>query len=298
MGDFSLLTIVMYTTFVLHLTMLSLCYKETEEHGEFILLGVVRLFLFGLTLAAARVSEANSALLSLLQHHALMAISVLITNYCYRRWMVPGRRWKGAVLLSLYGIVWVGMFFDHNPQGPFHLLSQGIIGFANINCGYLFFRYSYGNPFLTSLMERLLRRLLAGILLLFPLALLFDPFYRDIQFLRSFYTFEFPVRIFFNLWLNIMTAYMAFRTMVSMPHIGKNAQPLRRLVHLGMTPRESDVLPLLLSGKSNGEIAQELDIAVSTVKTHVRNIYKKVGVTTRHELISYAVKGGELPPKA
>lgn len=51
-----------------------------------------------------------------------------------------------------------------------------------------------------------------------------------------------------------------------------------------LTPREADVLELLQAGSSNGEIAHELKISTETVKTHARNIYRKLGVKTRREL--------------
>jgi NarL family two-component system response regulator LiaR len=51
-----------------------------------------------------------------------------------------------------------------------------------------------------------------------------------------------------------------------------------------LTPREAEVLELLQSGRSNGEIAQDLHVGVETVRTHARRIYRKLGVRTRREL--------------
>ena len=51
-----------------------------------------------------------------------------------------------------------------------------------------------------------------------------------------------------------------------------------------LTGRESEVLGLLLEGKGNKSIAQELFVVEGTVKTHTHNIMKKVGVRTRDEL--------------
>jgi NarL family two-component system response regulator LiaR len=51
-----------------------------------------------------------------------------------------------------------------------------------------------------------------------------------------------------------------------------------------LTPREADVLELLQQGQSNAEIAIELSVGVETVRTHARNIYRKLGVKTRREL--------------
>jgi DNA-binding CsgD family transcriptional regulator len=57
-----------------------------------------------------------------------------------------------------------------------------------------------------------------------------------------------------------------------------------------LTAREQEVLQLILSGKSNREIAGALFIGESTVKTHARNIFSKYDVGSRAELISTLLK--------
>jgi DNA-binding NarL/FixJ family response regulator len=51
-----------------------------------------------------------------------------------------------------------------------------------------------------------------------------------------------------------------------------------------LTPREADVLEHLRTGASAAEIAHALHVSVETVRTHRRNIYRKLGVRTRREL--------------
>jgi two-component system, NarL family, nitrate/nitrite response regulator NarL len=51
----------------------------------------------------------------------------------------------------------------------------------------------------------------------------------------------------------------------------------------GLTPREGQVLTLLASGQSNKEIARALELQEITVKLHVRNIFRKLGVRNRVE---------------
>ncbi len=51
-----------------------------------------------------------------------------------------------------------------------------------------------------------------------------------------------------------------------------------------LTRREADVLPLLAQGRTNQQIALELHVGVETVRTHARNIYRKLGVSSRSEL--------------
>jgi DNA-binding NarL/FixJ family response regulator len=51
-----------------------------------------------------------------------------------------------------------------------------------------------------------------------------------------------------------------------------------------LTRREAEVLPLLQLGRSNAQIAVALQVGVETVRTHARNIYRKLGVSSRREL--------------
>ncbi len=57
-----------------------------------------------------------------------------------------------------------------------------------------------------------------------------------------------------------------------------------------LTPREYDVLMRALGGKTNKSIAADLMISENTVKTHLRNIFRKYEVSSRSELISIFIK--------
>ena len=57
-----------------------------------------------------------------------------------------------------------------------------------------------------------------------------------------------------------------------------------------LTPREIEVLGLLALGYMNPEIADQLVLSVRTVETHRANIQHKTGISTRAELIAYAIE--------
>lgn len=59
-----------------------------------------------------------------------------------------------------------------------------------------------------------------------------------------------------------------------------------------LTPRELDVLRLLARGKTNKELANELDMSVRTAESHRANIMAKVNVESLGELIRIAVRDG------
>jgi DNA-binding CsgD family transcriptional regulator len=54
-----------------------------------------------------------------------------------------------------------------------------------------------------------------------------------------------------------------------------------------LTKKEEEILEFIKTGKSNKEIASELFIELSTVKTHINKIYSKLGIKNRKEAKSY-----------
>lgn len=59
-----------------------------------------------------------------------------------------------------------------------------------------------------------------------------------------------------------------------------------------LTPRELEILRLVLAGKTNREIAIEISISVKTVEFHLGNIYRKTSVQTRMMAGIWAMQQG------
>jgi DNA-binding NarL/FixJ family response regulator len=76
------------------------------------------------------------------------------------------------------------------------------------------------------------------------------------------------------------------------------AQPFeineRALESLGISGREREVLGLLAAGRSNKEIARQLEVSPNTVKTHVSRLFEKLSVRRRTEAIARARELGIL----
>ena len=62
-----------------------------------------------------------------------------------------------------------------------------------------------------------------------------------------------------------------------------------------LTPREFDVLEQIVRGKSNKEIATELNVSEATVKTHINSLLGKLGVTDRTQAATAAIQRGIVP---
>ncbi|WP_275288067.1 LuxR C-terminal-related transcriptional regulator [Halomonas elongata] len=64
----------------------------------------------------------------------------------------------------------------------------------------------------------------------------------------------------------------------------------------GLTQREREIIGLLGSGSSNLEIAEVLEISEHTVKSHLYNTFKKIGVNTRKQAVNWARQHLGTPP--
>lgn len=62
-----------------------------------------------------------------------------------------------------------------------------------------------------------------------------------------------------------------------------------------LTPRERDVLEQIVYGRSNKEIAAELDVSEATVKTHINSLLGKLGVSDRTQAAMDAIRRGIVP---
>jgi DNA-binding NarL/FixJ family response regulator len=75
------------------------------------------------------------------------------------------------------------------------------------------------------------------------------------------------------------------------PQVSKRAS-LKGERNGGLTPRELEILQLIVDGKSNKEIADHLGLSVNTVAVHRANIMDALGIHKTAELVVYAIRNG------
>ena len=101
--------------------------------------------------------------------------------------------------------------------------------------------------------------------------------------------------VFYSIFAVIFTVYIARRYIVQLRSISSQVAGLSfdtALSRAGISEREREIVYLVLEGRGNRDIAERLFISPNTVKTHIRNIFKKMDVKSRFEL-AMKLKSGE-----
>ncbi|MFI6225153.1 DNA-binding response regulator [Nocardia salmonicida] len=65
----------------------------------------------------------------------------------------------------------------------------------------------------------------------------------------------------------------------------------------GLTQREAEVLALITQGLSNADIADRAHLSINSVKTYIRNCYRRIGVTSRSQAVLWGVEHGFRPDR-
>lgn len=63
-----------------------------------------------------------------------------------------------------------------------------------------------------------------------------------------------------------------------------------------LTATEAEIVKAIAQGKTTKEIAEERFSSIHTITTHRKNIFRKLGVNTAHEVIKYAIRAGLVDP--
>ncbi len=85
--------------------------------------------------------------------------------------------------------------------------------------------------------------------------------------------------------IRLLIVYSVLSSIVIILLLRKSSRKNADISRNSLTNQETNIYNLMLKGHSNSEIAGELFISLSTVKKHINNIYKKLGITSRAQLL-------------
>jgi DNA-binding NarL/FixJ family response regulator len=95
-----------------------------------------------------------------------------------------------------------------------------------------------------------------------------------------------------QIWMNTQQTHYLLEALSEVPTL--------RVVNINgrmlLTPREEQVVALVADGLSNRQVAQELGLSEHTIKKYLLRIFDKLGISSRVELVLYAVSHGESRP--
>ena len=89
-----------------------------------------------------------------------------------------------------------------------------------------------------------------------------------------------------QVWANNQQVLYLIQALKTASTVTKGYSRLRSI----LTRREEDIVKLVLEGKTNREIALALGLSEHTVKNHLFRLFKKVGVSSRSELMAYSLQ--------
>ena len=73
----------------------------------------------------------------------------------------------------------------------------------------------------------------------------------------------------------------------------QEAEDSTRLGHeAGLSPREADILRMIVAGLSNDEIARTAYLSINSVKTYIRSLYRKMEITNRAQAVAWGMQHG------
>lgn len=95
-----------------------------------------------------------------------------------------------------------------------------------------------------------------------------------------------------QIWMNTQQTHYLLEALSEVPTLRVVNVKGRML----LTPREEQVVALVADGLSNRQVAEELGLSEHTIKKYLLRIFDKLGISTRVELVLYAVSHGENRP--
>lgn len=166
------------------------------------------------------------------------------------------------------------------------LVDIPLYGGILLSAGYLLL---HRNELESPIIRSALHTISYGLLFFVPY-MIFDLFVEHIPMLLETFPYGVLSVPVFYLFFNLLTLYYCIsciKTLKLREDIESSERANSRKFYLkfGITPREEEIITLLMQGYTYNKISEELFISVPTVKTHVHNIYTKTNVSNKMQLM-------------
>jgi len=281
------LLILAYTIGIATIIMQLVCYKKEIEYKETIffsasllLLIISAIILEFYKLAGkipGRLPEASFYIMSL-----LLAVTIPVNIHTERIVKNAGKKNRLIILLAIVlALLFVFSFFVHFVKTAKII----VLMFLNVSILYSMVVISRSRPSILVLHREKIEKITA---LIFIIIL---PLYALAAILNHFYVFVDVSILDGSIILSLVSITLALSKLlddfkrISLFSL-QNTCNTDKLTYYNITNRESEVLDLLIKGVTYKEIGDKLFISIPTVKTHVSNIYQKMNIKNKVELVN------------
>lgn len=204
--------------------------------------------------------------------------------------------WSGAIL-TFSSLIALNFLRLHNFLPGSVAIHSGFTAtniFTVVGIGGFLILLTAGLPEMDLKLRSLIKGFLIPLFILMPASVLSNLYWYKVH---SKYPIAFSPVIYFL--INILTCFFLYRYYINTSRVddgclspnSANENPLgfhEELIRAyNITGRELEILQMILNGYNNREIGQKLFISANTVRNHIYNIYKKLGIKSRYELIRF-----------
>jgi len=277
-----ILLLFAYTTGIIAIVLEIICYRKNIEYFETIILSIAFLLVIFSISISSILDIANQSTItepSNLLHFALIALALTapLNIFAERQMSVSPfiRYLLYAIAGSLTLLLVLQMIFKFDA--PIHWLINGFLAVSVIYSMIMLRRSKPGIHI--SHQEKIERTMSLAILTILPFSLFIEYYQKT----------DVPITI--SVFVTILATSKIFDNIKRLSLLTPdNSIEIKKDNTYELTPREQEVADHLIKGHTYANIAETLFISMPTVKTHVSNIYRKVGVKNKMELFYTLMK--------
>lgn len=277
-----ILLFIAYTVGIIAIVLEVICYRKSVEYLETILFSIAFLsVIFSISISSI-IDVVNSSALtepSNLLYLSLIGLAVTAPLNIFAERQMTMKPWFRITLFTIAGLLTLllGLQMIMHFEAPIHWFINGFLA-VSIFYSMMMLRRSEPGIHIKH-QEKIERGMSTAILTILPFFLLIE-FYQNT---------DVPLTI--SVFFIILAISKIFDNTKRLSLLKPgNSVELKQDNGYGLTTREKEVADYLVKGHTYAKIGEDLFISLPTVKSHVSNIYRKVGVKNKMELFYKLMK--------